>query len=101
MRGGEPIVGLEESSWRRLLVAAAAGPAAVLVHELHLVPLGLAASLWPLLVIVLAAGFGLLLGLRSGRCDRPWLRWLAAIPNAAILCFYGFLLLFFGLDGSR
>ena len=91
----------EGTGWIRLLGAAAAGPAAVLVHELDLVPLGPAAGLWPLMVIVLAAGFGLFLGLRIGRRDLRWLRCLAAIPNAATLCFYGFLLLFFGLGGSR
>lgn len=85
----------------RFLIAAAAGPAAALLHELDLVPLGPAASLWPLLVIVVAAGSGILVGLRIGRHDLPGLRWLAMIPNGLVLLFYGFFLLFFGLGGSR
>jgi hypothetical protein len=84
-----------------LLAAAAAGPAAALLHEFDLVPLGPTASLWPLLVIVLASVFGIILGLWIGRQDLRRLRWLAVTPNGLVLCFYGFLLLFFGLGGSR
>jgi len=84
-----------------LLLAAAAGPSTALLHEFDLVPLGPTASLWPVLVIVLASVLGIVLGLRIGRQGLRRLRWLAVMPNALILCFYGFLLLFFGLGGSR
>lgn len=87
--------------WSRFLGAAAAGPAAALLHELDVVPLGPRASLWPLLVIVLAAALGIFLGLRIGRQDFRGLRWFVMIPNGLVLCFYSFFLLFFGLGGSR
>lgn len=64
-------------------------------------PLGPTANLWPLVGIVLAAAFGIVLGLRVGRRDFRRVRWLAMMPNGLVLCFYGFLLLFFGLGGSR
>jgi hypothetical protein len=88
-------------AWPLFLVAAAAGPAAALFHEFEVVPLGPSASLWPLLVIVLAAGFGLCLGLRLGRDEVRGQKWLAVFPNGLVLCLYGFFLLFFGLGGSR
>ncbi|MEX2529432.1 MAG: hypothetical protein WD960_01555 [Gemmatimonadota bacterium] len=87
--------------WALILVAAAAGPATALLHEFDVLSLGRTAGLWPLLVIVLAAAFGMILGLRIGRRGFQWLRWLAMIPNGVVLCLYGFLLLFFGLGGSR
>lgn len=83
------------------LGAAAAGPGTALLHEFNLVPLGPAASLWPLLVIVLTAVLGIFLGLRIGHQDFRRVRWLAMMPNGLVLCFYGFLLLFFGPGGSR
>jgi hypothetical protein len=87
--------------WARVLVAAAAGPATALLHEFDVLSLGPAASLWPLLVIVLAAVLGIVLGLRIGRQGLRRLRWLAMIPNGLILCLYSFFMLFFGLGGSR
>ena len=87
--------------WSLLLAGAAAGPAAALLHEFDIVPLGSTASLWPLLVIVLASLLGIVLALRIGRRGLHRLRWLAVAPNGLVLCFYGFLLLFFGLGGSR
>jgi VIT1/CCC1 family predicted Fe2+/Mn2+ transporter len=65
------------------------------------VSVGPAASLWPILVIVLVAVLGLVLGLRAGRRGPRWLRWLVVTPNGLVLLFYGFLLMFFGLGGSR
>jgi len=87
--------------WALFLGAAAAGPATALLHEFDVVPLGPTASLWPLLVIVLAAALGIFLGLSIGRQDFRRLRWLVMMPNGVVLCFYSFLLLFFGLGGSR
>lgn len=84
-----------------LLVAAATGPTAALLHEFNIASPGPTASLWPVLVIVLAALMGLGLGLNFGRRSFPRLRWLVMIPNGAVLLFYGFFLLFFGLGGSR
>lgn len=66
--------------WSLLLAGAAAGPAAALLHESDVVPLGPTASLWPLLVIVLASVFGIVLGLRIGRQDSRRLRWLVLFP---------------------
>lgn len=83
------------------LFAAAAGPATALLHEFNVWSPGPSASLWPLFVIVLAAVLGTFLGLSAGRRDFRRLRWLALVPNALVLFFYGFLLLFFGLGGSR
>lgn len=83
------------------LAAAAAGPAAALLYEFDLVPGGPTASLLPVLAIVLAASFGIVLGLKIGRHYLRGMRWLAVLPNTLVLCFYGFFLLFFGLGGSR
>ena len=84
-----------------MLVAAAAGPATALLHEFNVWSPGPSASLWPLLMIVLVALLGTFLGLSVGRRDYRRLRWLAAVPNTMVLFFYSFLLLFFGLGGSR
>jgi hypothetical protein len=83
------------------LVAAAAGPATALLHEFNVWSPGPSASLWPLLMIVLVALLGTFLGLSVGRRDFRRLRWLAVVPNTLVLFFYSFLLLFFGLGGSR
>jgi hypothetical protein len=83
------------------LVAAAAGPATALLHEFNVWSPGPSASLWPLFAIVLAAVLGILLGLSIGRREFRRLGWLAVVPNTLLLFFYGFLLLFFGLGGSR
>jgi hypothetical protein len=87
--------------WSLLLAGAAAGPAVALFHEFDVVPFGPTASLWPLLLIVLASLFGIVLGLRIARQGFRRLRWLVVAPNGLVLCFYGFLLLFFWLGGSR
>lgn len=84
-----------------MLIAAAAGPAAALLHEVDAFSLGPPASLWPVLAIVLAAGLGMTAGLAFGPRGSRRIRWIALIPNGAVLLFYGFLLLFFGLGGSR
>lgn len=87
--------------WPIFLCAAAVGPAAALLYEFDIVPLGPSASLWPYGVVVFAAVLGIFFGLRMGPGDIRPLRWLAMLPNGLVLCFYGFFLVFFGLGGSR
>lgn len=71
-----------------LLVTAATGPTAALLHESNVISPGPTASLWPVLVIVLVALIGLVLGLSAGRRSFPRLRWLLMIPNGAVLLLY-------------
>lgn len=103
--GGEPAMHDEppgsRRTWALVVAAAVVGPATAVLHELDIVSLGPAATLWPLLAIVLATVLGIVLGLRIGHRDSRRLRWVAMIPNGLVLLFYGFLFLFFGLGGSR
>ena len=83
------------------VVAVIIGPAAALLHEFGLVSPGPAATLWPILSVVLAAATGVLVGLAVVRRESRRLWWLVVVSNGIVLMFYGFLLLFFGLGGSR
>lgn len=81
-------------------LAALAGPAAAAAHELDLLALGPAATLWPVFGVVLAAGIGIIASIAFTR-GSSLRRWISLIPNGAVLLFYGFLLLFFGFGASR
>lgn len=81
--------------------ALAAGPAMALLYETGTWWFGLTGTLWPVGIVVVASLAGLLTGLRLVTRVSRWLGGLVVIPNALILLFYGFLLLFFGLGGSR
>ena len=77
------------------------GPGAALLHEMGTLSIGPQATLWPILVIVIVAAAGLAIGLRAAARPPRLAGVLAALPNAAVVAFYGFLVLFFGLGGSR
>jgi len=57
--------------------------------------------LWPILLVVIAAATGVFVGLLVVRHESRRLWRLMVVPNVIVLMFYGFLLLFFGLGGSR
>lgn len=87
--------------WLVGLVAMVAGPGAALLHEVGGVPFVPAATLWPILLVVVAATAGIVVAVRIVGRGPGWLRWFVAIPNTLVLIFYAFLLVFFGLGGSR
>lgn len=83
------------------IAAFVASPGLAALHETTGLPFSPAAPLWSIGIVVLAAALGMAVSLWVGRRDSWWLGAIAAFPNAAVLAFYGFLLLFFGLGGSR
>jgi len=92
---------MEEANTKPTAALALAGPGLAVLHETDLLPPGLSASLWPVALVALVAAVCVIVGLRIAIRHRRWTGLLVAIPNGLILLFYGFLLLFFGLDGSR
>ena len=90
---------------RRLSMGAAlalvAGPAMALLYEADVLVLGPSATLWPLGFVALTGAAGLITGFRLGVRGSWVLGALVSIPNGLVLAFYGFLVLFFGLGGSR
>ncbi len=87
----------------RILVMAAfvVGPGTAVLHETGVLSLGPTATLWPIGFIVIAALAGLGTGLSIAHRVSRGLGALVAIPNLVVLGLYSFLLLFFGLGGSR
>lgn len=83
------------------LVVMLAGPLAAVLHETGTFSPGPPATLWPLGFVVLVALVGLLLGARTWRSGSRWTGALIALPNLVVLGPYLFLLVFFGLGGSR
>lgn len=83
------------------LAGSAVGPALAGLHESGLLSVGPAATLWPLGFIVMGAAVGIAVGSHVARRGSRLLGVAAALTNLAVLVFYGFLLLFFGLGGSR
>jgi hypothetical protein len=82
-------------------VAAVASPAAALLDEprtLSIVPF---ANLWSVVLVVLVPGVAMVVGVRVAIHGNRMLGVLLALLNLPIVSFYGFLLLFFGLGGSR
>ena len=71
------------------------------LHENGSLSLGSSAGLWPIVVVVLVAGIGLWVGLRAAIRRPRWVGLLAVVANGLIVMLYGFLLVFFGLGGSR
>ncbi len=87
----------------RLVAAAAlvAGPAMAVLHQTGTLSLGPSTTLWPIAFVVVAAGAGLATGVTVAARISRRLGALVAAPNLLVLALYGFLLLFFGLGGSR
>jgi hypothetical protein len=77
------------------------GPAMAALHETGTLPLGPGATLWPVGFVVLGATMGLLAGQAVASKGSRLVGALVALPNLVVFLFYGFLLLFFGLGGSR
>ena len=81
--------------------ALAVGPLTALLHESEVLSLGPEATLWPIGFVAIAAlagaGAGAIIVARVSR----GLGGAVVVANGLVLAFYGFLLLFFGLGGSR
>ncbi len=71
------------------------------LHETGTLQVGASASLAPVAAVVLVAGVGLWVGIRAIVRGPRWAGVLAGLANGAVLALYGFLLVFFGLGGSR
>lgn len=88
-------------NWALPALASLAGPLMAYLHESGSLPVGASASLEPIVAIVIVAGVGLVVGLRATRRPPRWIGLVAVVTNALIVMLYGFLLVFFGLGGSR
>jgi len=82
-------------------LALAVGPVTALLHETDVLSLGPSATLWPIGFVAIAALAGVGTGaVITARVSR-WIGGAVIVANGLILAFYGFLLLIFGLGGSR
>lgn len=88
-------------AWLMAALAFAAGPVMAILHETDTLSFGPAATLWPIAFVVAAAAAGLLTAVIIAANVSSLLGGLVMIPNVPVVLFYGFLLLFFGLGGSR
>jgi hypothetical protein len=84
--------------WATAVLAAAIGPLAAVAHQRGIIADG---GLWSVAGVVLMAAVGAALGIRGVRRAPRWPGALALAANTPVLMFYGFLLAFFGLGGSR
>lgn len=87
--------------WLRAALALVAGPAVVLAYESGSIPWLPSATLWSTAAILLAAVVALGFGIRRARRSPRWVGFLIILVNGPIVGLYGFLLVFFGLGGSR
>ena len=85
----------------RAVTGALAGLTLAALHESGVWSPGPDSTLWPIGAIVLVAGLGLIPAFQLGARESWSLGTMLMIPNLAVVLFYGFLLLFFGLGGSR
>ena len=83
------------------VAALAVGPGTAVLHETGTFSPGPSATLWSIGFVVIVAVAGLVTGLRVATRVSPGLGALVGVPNALVVLFFGFLLLFFGLGGSR
>ena len=90
-----------DEPWLLALAALLLGPTAALLYEARVLVVGPSGSLWPVGFVVGAAATGLWIGLRLGRGRSRASGAVIALVNGAVLAYYGFFLLFFGLGGSR
>ncbi len=88
-------------AWPLPVLASVAGPTVAFLHESGTLDLGGSGSLAPIAAVVLVATVGVGVGVRALRRGPRWAGGLACVTNGAVVALYGFLLLFFGLGGSR
>ncbi len=93
--------GVSSKTWLMAALAFAAGPLMSLLHETDTLSPSLGATLWPIAFAAAAAAAGLLIGLIIAIRASGILGAVVIIPNVPVFLFYGFLLLFFGMGGSR
>ena len=77
------------------------GPGAAALHESGALFQDQLDGLWPVGLVVTVSGISLLTGIGAARRKPRWPGLVAIAANAPVLIFYGFLLAFFGLGGSR
>lgn len=87
--------------WSPSVIALIAGPGVAVLYESDIVSVGPSATLWPVAFVALVAAAGMVLGIKVALTGPRWLGVLVALANGLVLMFYGFLLVFFGLGGSR
>lgn len=78
-----------------------AGPLVAVLHLTDALSFGLRGSLWDPGLVVMAAAVGLVGSLVAIRRGHRTTGVAAAVLNLLVLAPYGFLVLFFGLGGSR
>ena len=87
-------------SWALTSVALVSGPGIAFLYERGSLP-GSSAGLWSLLPVILVAAVAVAVGAKAAIRGSRWLGTLVVTANLIVVLFYGFLLLFFGLGGSR
>ena len=87
--------------WLLVLAALLVGPTAALLYEGRLLVIGPSGSLWPIGFVAGAAATGLWIGCRLSGGGSRAAGAVIALVSGAVLAYYGFFLLFFGLGGSR
>ena len=90
-----------DGSWLLTLSAAAIGPVVAILYESGSTTLESSGGLGTIAILVLVAGAGLGISLRALARRPRWIALLACLNNGIVFLFYGFLLAFFGLGGSR
>ncbi len=93
--------GVSSKTWLMAAPAFAAGPLMSLLHETDTLSPSLGATLWPIAFVAAATAAGLLIGVIIAIRASGILGAVVIIPNVPVFLFYGFLLLFFGMGGSR
>ncbi|MDH3298124.1 MAG: hypothetical protein OEM96_07605 [Gemmatimonadota bacterium] len=88
-------------SWSAAVLALLAGPAGILADESGSIPWLPSATFWPKALVLLLAAVALGYGIRRARRSPRWVGFLIIFVNGPIVGLYGFLLVFFGLGGSR
>lgn len=91
----------KNGAWLLAVVVVAAGPTTAILHEVGALPHVSSIGLWQIGFIGIAATAGLAAGVWLARRRSRVAGALAVVANAVVLVLYGFLLLFFGLGGSR
>lgn len=89
------------SSTFAVLFLGVAGPLLAVLHLTDALPFGLRGSLWDPGLVVMAAAVGLVGSLVAIRRGHRRTGAAAAVLNLLVMAPFGFLVLFFGLGGSR
>ena len=78
-----------------------AGPGIAFLYERGSLSPRSPAGLWSIVPVVLVAGVAVVVGVRAVIQRPRWLGYLVVTADGLVVLLYGFLLIFFGLGGSR